>query len=313
MKTNKLTMAALVLFFAGLLYSCCKDSVSELTVSVTPDKLTLSVGEDATLLGVVNGVNAKMESWHSTNPEIATVDENGLVRAISLGQCDIMATYKDKFASCKLTVIEGSDNPPTPTPPVIPDGAEINFIWDEILLGIGGEFKLSVIHTGFEDVNYDVNNLSWEVGDATIARVSSSGMVHALSAGSTILTASYGDLTATCSIKVSEGYDITVPDGITLRVGETKTVNSDEFTSQGGSYTFRYEMSDDGYYASLPDVQVVIANSVNVNVGSGGQLNPEFKYSGLKLIGKHEGTTTLRIYNEEIGFEALIPVTVLPE
>lgn len=287
----KTVAAAVLLLFAGVVMTSCDPEVS-----VIPNELTLYVGEEKNLAGEVDGVDAPMDSWSSSKPEIATVDKNGLVKAISPGKCDIGATYKKGSACCKLTVL----NP--------------FFVWDEILLGIGGEFKPSVISpTGFEDVNYDVNNLSWEVGDATIARVSSSGMVHALSVGSTILTASYGDLTGTCSIKVSEGYDITVPDGITLRVGETKTVNSDEFTSQGGSYTFRYEMSDDGYYASLPDVQAVIANSVNVNVGSGGQLNPEFKYSGLKLIGKHEGTTTLRIYNEEIGFEALIPVTVLPE
>ena len=189
---------------------------------------------------------------------------------------------------------------------------ELSFVWDEILLGKGAEHDLSVFPKGFEeDLNVILQNLVWKSNDTTLVIVNENGKVHALSAGNTTISASYNNVTGTCSIRVSDGYDIKVPEEITLRVGETKTVDSESFSSNGGCYYFDFEMNDNSYYACLPLVSIF--GPQYQYIGSGGeQHSPEYKYSGLTLIGKHEGSTHLRIYNTEIDFDTLIPVTVLP-
>ncbi|MBR1528730.1 MAG: Ig-like domain-containing protein [Oscillospiraceae bacterium] len=44
--------------------------------------------------------------WFSTNPEIATVDDSGLVTAVSAGECDIQAFIDNTLQTCHVTVTE---------------------------------------------------------------------------------------------------------------------------------------------------------------------------------------------------------------
>lgn len=115
-KTKKLIVVAVLILFVGVVMtSCCK---SKLTVSISPDELTLGVGEeDYFLSGIVHEsstmiIDAHMDSWSSSNPNVATVADFGYVKAVSQGECEITATYKGESAICKLTVIEGMTNNP---------------------------------------------------------------------------------------------------------------------------------------------------------------------------------------------------------
>ena len=99
-----------VVILGGLLYSCGKSETISISI---PESLELKVGEMKSLTTIVQDDNVisinggVTVSWASSNPEIATVNEDGLIRAISPGECEISATYKEKSAICKLTVIEG--------------------------------------------------------------------------------------------------------------------------------------------------------------------------------------------------------------
>ncbi|MCF0177481.1 MAG: Ig domain-containing protein, partial [Bacteroidales bacterium] len=82
---------------------------------VSLDKTTLSIkeGESATLKATVTPKDAtnKNVSWKSSDSAIATVDNNGKVTAVKVGNATITVTTEDgnKTATCKVTVIKTID------------------------------------------------------------------------------------------------------------------------------------------------------------------------------------------------------------
>ena len=78
------------------------------SVSLDVQQLELNIGETYTLQATVLPENAtnKGIKWSSDDSEIATVDESGLVTAVSLGETVITVITDDgsKTASCMLTV-----------------------------------------------------------------------------------------------------------------------------------------------------------------------------------------------------------------
>lgn len=88
------------------------DEVS--SVKLDKSKLSLQIGETTTLKATVLPSTAKLKTvtWSSSNPSVATVDGNGKITAIALGETNIIATTKDGgfTAVCEITVV------PTPAP-----------------------------------------------------------------------------------------------------------------------------------------------------------------------------------------------------
>lgn len=85
-----------------------------LSVQLDKDTLTLVVGDQTTLTATVKDSVGNTISydipWHSSNPEIATIDKNGVVTAISVGATTIYIPCKDSIVSCGIRVngkIEG--------------------------------------------------------------------------------------------------------------------------------------------------------------------------------------------------------------
>ena len=91
--------------------AACNVSVTGIpveSVSLDVQQLELNIGETYTLQATVLPENAtdKGIKWSSDDSEIATVDESGLVTAVSLGETVITVITDDgsKTASCMLTV-----------------------------------------------------------------------------------------------------------------------------------------------------------------------------------------------------------------
>lgn len=81
-------------------------------IKVSPSKITLLEGETKQLSKKVTPANATVRSvkWKSSNPAVATVDEDGQVTAISKGTCKIYATSNDGNkvkGSCRVNVKKG--------------------------------------------------------------------------------------------------------------------------------------------------------------------------------------------------------------
>ncbi len=89
-------------------------------VSLSPDILTLDVGESSTLTATITPDNAtdKSVTWESSASGVATVDTSGKVTAVSVGTATITATAADgsgEKATCSVTVNEAATTAPSIT------------------------------------------------------------------------------------------------------------------------------------------------------------------------------------------------------
>ena len=174
-------------------------------VTVTP-KLVTSVILDESELTIEKGFTAQLNAtvapddadnlgltWTSDNEEVATVDENGLVTAVSVGEANITATAVDGSgvtATCKVTV----------TPKLV-----TSVILDESELTIEKNFTEQLTATVAPD---DADNLSltWTSDNEEVATVDENGLVTAVGEGTATITATANDgsgVSASCVVTVT--------------------------------------------------------------------------------------------------------------
>ena len=112
---------------AGNVSATCTITVQQNTVAVTSVQLNktsldLKVGESETLIATVTPSDATDSSvfWTSSDPSVATVNQQGLVKAIKAGVAKITAKAGDKTATCEVTVSDSNMEDPV-------DGGEIEW------------------------------------------------------------------------------------------------------------------------------------------------------------------------------------------
>ena len=192
----------------------CKVTVNPiLAESITFDKteLTLTIGASDKLTATVlpENVTDKTVTWSTSDAAIATVDNEGNVTAISVGEATVMATCGDKTATCKVTVN-----------PILAESITLDK--SELTLTIGASEKLTATVLP-EDVTD--KTVTWSTSDAAIATVDNEGNVTAISVGEATITATCGDKSATCKVTVNP----ILADSITLDKTElTLTIGASE-------------------------------------------------------------------------------------
>ena len=90
----------IIILLAFLIFwSCDDEKASELVVSsvvVTPNKIILKPGKTEQFYAlVIDQNNMAMQAditWKSSNPSVATINNEGLVTAVTIGSTDIFAT-----------------------------------------------------------------------------------------------------------------------------------------------------------------------------------------------------------------------------
>ncbi len=184
----------------------CKVSVSEPTVRVTGitiNKTGLDLEKDSTLnlVAEVQPYNAtnKEVTWTSSNPEVVTVDQYGLIKAISGGTSMITVKTKDgNFEkTCMVTV---------PTKVAV-TGISLDKETLTMKTSRAVELKANI-----EPVEATNKNIIWTSDNEEVAVVTD-GVVVSLKAGSAKITAQTedGGFTATCEVTVEEqNSDITL-------------------------------------------------------------------------------------------------------
>ena len=217
----------------------CKVTVSDKEIKVTGVKLnksetSLLVGGNETLTATVLPEDATNQNvtWKSDKPEIATVDANGKVTAVKVGEATITVTTEDggKTATCKVTVSETS---------VAVTGVTLNKT--ALTLNIGASETLSATVAPADATNKKV---TWKSSDAAVATVDTNGKVTAVKAGeaTTTVTTEDGGKTATCKVTVKPNLvsEITLA-ALAIYVGESKaitaTVKPDDATNKALTWT----------------------------------------------------------------------------
>ena len=80
--------------------------VAEALYSINKDSSSLIVGQCDTLF-VTPSVNRAR--WRSSDPQIASVDHNGIVRAKNMGDCTISCRIEKTKLECQIHVEHGSE------------------------------------------------------------------------------------------------------------------------------------------------------------------------------------------------------------
>ena len=182
---------------AGGKSATCKVSVSKKPVpveSVTLDNASLSLteGDTYTLVATVNPSNAadKTVSWTSSSQSVAAVSSTGEVTAVSEGETTITASAGGKSATCKVTVSKK---------PVPVESVSLSQYSAEMIEGESIQLTATVLPADADD-----KTVTWASSKQSVATVSSTGEVKALSEGEATITASSGGKSATCLVTVKK-------------------------------------------------------------------------------------------------------------
>lgn len=174
----------------------CTVTVENIPVeSVTLNKTTLTLveGNTATLTATVKPDNAfdKTPTWSSSNPEVATVSDKGVVTAVKAGTATITAKCGEKSASCAVTV----------TPQHV-DVTGVTLDKTNLSMTVGDTQTLTAT---VAPANASNPSVTWSSDNTSVATVNNSGIVTAKSAGNATITVTTidGGKTATCQVSVA--------------------------------------------------------------------------------------------------------------
>ena len=193
------------------------------SVSLSPTELTLTEGENTSLVYSISPANASIKdvSWKSSAPSIATVSSSGRVDAVAEGTAKITVTTNDGNKTATSTV--------TVKAKVIPVTG-VSLDRTSLSLTEGETYSLVATVTPSNATNKSV---TWSSSNTTVATVSSSGVVTAKAAGSATITVKTADgaKTATCAVTV-KAKTVSVT-GVSLNktslamtVGDTQTLTA---------------------------------------------------------------------------------------
>ncbi len=166
-----------------------KDTVTSITLNKY--SLTLYVGEMGEQLAATilpEGSTASV-GWQSSNPNVATVTEKGLVQAVTPGTSVITATAGGRHVSCIVSVLAAR---------VRVTGVSFSETKHEIPMG--GTAKLTAT---IAPADATVKTLVWTSDDSGIASVSRTGIVTAVSVGTTKIHATSVDGNHSAEITVT--------------------------------------------------------------------------------------------------------------
>ncbi len=201
----------------GAYKATCTVNVIQPVESITLDVATvnLEVGKSKTVKAKITPSTATYQTlkWSSSNPKIASVDGDGVVKAVSAGTVTITAYSADgnAKATCKVNVIQ----PAT--------GIKLNHETGYVRIGEVGVLKATVLPT-----NATNQKVTWSTSDKTRATVSQDGVVKGISQGYVTITATTvnGGHTASCKILVVKSVTGVKLDKatVTINVGKSTTI-----------------------------------------------------------------------------------------
>lgn len=178
----------------GISIRCvAEETIPVTSVSLDKTSLSLKVGTYGTITPTVLPENAtdKYVIWTSDNPSVATINNNtGSVFGVAPGTTTLTAKAGDKTATCVVTVSGTS---------------VLNISLDKINLPLKVGESYTLIPTIYPS-NATDKTVSWESSNPTVATVSVTGKVVAVSAGTTTITAKASSgAAALCSVTVVTG------------------------------------------------------------------------------------------------------------
>ncbi len=158
-------------------------------ITLNKKSLILGAGETATISAKCSTLSHEFPVTHSSsNEKIATVDKEGNIQAVSVGECDIYAkAYNGISEKCKITV----KNKPT----------TLSLNHTSLTLGVGEKVTLEPV---FSENEYS-SNITYSSSDEKVAVVLNRNELTAINTGKCSITATtHNGVTATCNLTVKK-------------------------------------------------------------------------------------------------------------
>lgn len=184
-------------------------------VTLNAQDMTLFIGQTDKLTATVEPANTTDATivWSSDNEDVAKVSADGTVTAVSVGVANITATCGEVSATCKVTVN-----------PIQVSSIELSL--EDMTLYIGSTATLTAKVYPENATNREI---AWSSADPSIVSVDTSGLLSALQIGETIVTASCGDISATCKVRViaiaPTSIELNIKD-MNLFIGQSETLQA---------------------------------------------------------------------------------------
>ncbi len=220
-------------------------------IKLNKSETSLNWGETETLVATVlpDDASDKTVVWSSSNPAVATVDENGVVTAIYKGNTTITASGADgKSATCEVTVY-------IPAESITLDKSEMTM-----------EKGTTATLTATVDPVFTSDETIWSSADESIVTVVN-GVVTAVEQGQTTVTAKCGAVEATCLVTVIVSANgITLDkENVSLMVSQTDNITATVFPDDATDKTVTWKSSNESVVTVTADGNT--ANIVALSLG----------------------------------------------
>ncbi len=167
------------------------------SITISPESATLeTVGATVQMEAVVHDTGNSVipgaaVMWSTGDPSIATVDNNGLVTAVSSGTTQITATSVAVSESAPVSVV------------FVPEAGSISInISTATLTSIGQSVQLSAVVFDIDGMALPGATVMWSSGNPVVATVNDSGLVTAFTSGKARIIATSGSISAFATIHV---------------------------------------------------------------------------------------------------------------
>lgn len=200
------------------LTTSCKIKVNPVeaeTIVLNTTNQELKIGDEFQLTATIEPENTtdKSITWESNDDKIATVTEEGLVKAVGVGKAIITVTSGNVSVTCNIEV-----------EPIQVTGISLSH--EDIEIEITDEFEL---HATVSPVDATNKKINWTSSDERIAKVNEEGIVLGISKGQIKITAKTedGGYTKECKVTVTDikvkGVSLNHLD-LKLTIGESRTL-----------------------------------------------------------------------------------------
>lgn len=201
---KKIAIITLTILLTVLLFVSCNsdESVDYLfsavqKISLNKTEISIEAGKTETLVATVEPEKAKDKTvtWSSSNTDVATVDEKGVVTGVAAGEATITAKAGNKTATCKVSV-----NVIHVTGVTLDETSTTVYV---------GKTKTLVATVSPEDATD--KSVTWASSNTDVATVDQSGKITAIAEGEAVITVTTKDkgLKATCDVSVKVAFTIT--------------------------------------------------------------------------------------------------------
>lgn len=168
-------------------------------VLVSPASLTIEDGESAKITAKLRNTTTRVVTWSSSNTAVATVDLTGEVTGVTNGTATILVALTED-STINTSVPVTVSGPPVATMTVSPS---------KVTVYVGVSFRMGAVLRAEDGRLIRGRPVTWSNPDATIADVSSTGLVRGRAPGGPItVTATSEGKSATSLVRVAHAAEL---------------------------------------------------------------------------------------------------------